>query len=89
MVSENGIAYHDLGREASSHSFHLSEVLNLHPKSRVLVQLHGSFMVVAWIGTTSAGIILARYFRLTWTNKPLWGKDQWFAVGYLVSIYCF
>ncbi|KOB77001.1 hypothetical protein OBRU01_04791 [Operophtera brumata] len=45
------------------------------------LMLHGSFMLAAWLGTASLGILLARYFRQTWVGKTLGGKDIWFAVG--------
>lgn len=48
--------------------------------SNLLVRLHGAFMLTAWIGTASIGILLARYFKQTWEGSSLCGKDQWFAV---------
>lgn len=47
------------------------------------VYLHGSFMVAAWIGSASIGILLARYFKKTWVGSQLCGKDQWFAVSFI------
>lgn len=78
---DNGIGYHDLGREASSIEVYLAEIATINPKSRVLVQLHGIFMIMAWIGATSAGVVLARYFKYTWVDKTLWGKERWFSVS--------
>lgn len=49
--------------------------------SKLLLKLHGSFMLLAWLGTASLGILLARYFRQTWVGKQLGGKDIWFAVS--------
>lgn len=37
-------------------------------------------MVAAWMFAASCGILLARYFRLTWVGKQLAGKDYWFSV---------
>lgn len=42
-------------------------------------------MLAAWIGTASAGILLARYFRQTWVGTTMCGKDLWFAVS---TTYC-
>ena len=50
----------------------------------ILIQLHGAFMVAAWMFAASCGILFARYFRLTWVGKQLMGKDLWFVVRNLV-----
>lgn len=78
-VRENGVGYHDLGRLPTSRPILLSEVQNLAGSSTLLLRLHGAFMIIAWIGTTSLGIVLARYFKQTWVGSQLCGKDQWFA----------
>lgn len=36
-------------------------------------------MLAAWIGCTSLGILLARYFKQTWVGSSVCGKDIWFA----------
>ncbi|CAG0895399.1 unnamed protein product [Cyprideis torosa] len=41
-------------------------------------RLHGAFMVAAWIGAASCGILLARYFKKTWVGSQCCGKDLWF-----------
>lgn len=52
---------------------------NVEPSAQsTLILIHGSFMIVAWIGLTSIGIIFARYFKKTWTNQKTCGKDTWF-----------
>lgn len=43
-----------------------------------LILTHGSLMIIAWIGLTSIGIIIAKYFKPMWPNKKLFGKDLWF-----------
>ncbi|XP_037920288.1 putative ferric-chelate reductase 1 homolog isoform X2 [Hermetia illucens] len=78
-VRENGVGYHTLGRIPSAQPINLSVVQNLAGASTLLLRLHGAFMVTAWIGTTSLGILLARYFKQTWVGSQLCGKDQWFA----------
>ncbi|XP_070494933.1 putative ferric-chelate reductase 1 homolog [Chironomus tepperi] len=44
----------------------------------VLILIHGSFMIVSWIGLTSIGIVFARYFKKSWSNKKTCGQDVWF-----------
>lgn len=46
----------------------------------VLKQLHGSFMVIAWLMAASVGILLPRHMKKTWVGKQLFGKDRWFIV---------
>ncbi|XP_055528537.1 putative ferric-chelate reductase 1 homolog isoform X2 [Wyeomyia smithii] len=73
------VSYHDIGRHVSGSPLALAEVGPVKGSSKLLLRLHGAFMLVAWIGTASLGILLARYFRQTWVGNQLCGKDQWFA----------
>ncbi|XP_055626075.1 putative ferric-chelate reductase 1 homolog isoform X2 [Toxorhynchites rutilus septentrionalis] len=73
------VSYHDIGRTASGVPQVLAEVGAVQGASKLLLRLHGAFMLTAWIGTASLGILLARYFRQTWVGSQLCGKDQWFA----------
>lgn len=75
------VDYHDIVRLASQQALKLSEVANVEGKSKVLLRLHGAFMITAWIGTASIGILLARYFKQTWVGSSLCGKDIWFSVS--------
>ncbi|XP_058458577.1 putative ferric-chelate reductase 1 homolog isoform X2 [Malaya genurostris] len=73
------VSYHDIGRHVSGVPLALAEVGHVQGSSKLLLRLHGAFMLTAWIGTASLGILLARYFRQTWVGSQLCGKDQWFA----------
>lgn len=73
------VSYHDIGRHVSGAPLALAEVGTVKGMSKLLLRLHGAFMLTAWIGTASLGIVLARYFRQTWVGSQLCGKDQWFA----------
>lgn len=44
-------------------------------------------MIIAWIGTASLGILLARYFKTTWVGSQMCGKDQWFVVSIFCGVY--
>lgn len=48
-----------------------------------LVKLHGTFMVTAWMLAASCGMLVARYYKLTWVGKQIGGKDLWFAVSFI------
>lgn len=78
-LKENSVGYHDIGRLPSASPINLAVVQELGGSSQLLVRLHGAFMIAAWIGTTSLGIIFARYFKQTWVGSQTCGKDQWFA----------
>lgn len=60
-LKENSVGYHDLGKLASAQRRSLADVGNIAGASNLLFRLHGAFMLVAWIGTASIGILLARY----------------------------
>lgn len=77
-VSENGIHVHNR-KEATEQKKPLSDVYEFTGASKLLLRLHGAFMIGAWIGAASLGILLARYFRQTWVGTQLCGKDLWFA----------
>lgn len=79
--TENSVGYHDLGRVASAAPINLADVATLGGSSKLFLRLHAAFMLIAWIGTASVGILLARYYKQTWVGSQLCGKDQWFAVS--------
>jgi hypothetical protein len=49
--------------------------------SKLLVKLHGSIMIVAWLGLASSGMFTARYYKLTHTEFMPFNKAFWFAVS--------
>lgn len=80
-IRPSTVDYHDIVRLSSQGPLKLSEVANVAGKSKILLRLHGAFMITAWIGTASIGILLARYFKQTWVGSSLCGKDIWFGVS--------
>lgn len=85
---ENSVGYHTLGRLAASSPAYLADVAIVGGRSKLFIRLHAAFMITAWIGTASVGILLARYFKQTWVGSQLCGKDQWFAVSIDFYIKC-
>jgi len=75
----SSVDYHDVVRLASQQALKLSEVTNVTGRSSLLLRLHAAFMITAWIGTASIGILLARYFKQTWVGSSVCSKDVWFA----------
>ncbi|KAB0803474.1 hypothetical protein PPYR_00444 [Photinus pyralis] len=78
-IQENSVAFHDIDYLASASSGYLADTGRVVGASKLLVRLHGAFMLAAWIGTASIGTLLARYYRKTWVGKTICGKDLWFA----------
>merc|ERR1719357_761075 len=72
-------SYHNKnGRLVSDGKVKLHEHSLLGSKSEILMQFHGVFMLVAWLGFAGTGMLFARYFRQTWVGKQIQGKDRWF-----------
>uniref|UniRef100_U5EVK0 Putative ferric-chelate reductase 1 n=1 Tax=Corethrella appendiculata TaxID=1370023 RepID=U5EVK0_9DIPT len=78
-VSGDHVSYHDIGRHFTDSPRALAETASFTGSSKLFLRLHGAFMLTAWIGTASLGILLARYFKQTWVGSSFCGKDQWFA----------
>lgn len=81
-VVERSVGYHDLAFTSTAESSALSEIKSLRTSSKLLLRLHGSFMIVAWIGAASIGIVIARYYRQTWVGGSCCSKDLWFGVSH-------
>lgn len=66
-------------RAASGNRYWLTDPREVQkaPLSALLLT-HGSLMIVAWIGLTSIGIVMARYFKASWEKRKIFGKDVWF-----------
>lgn len=78
-LKADGVGFHDLVWTASGQKKSLSDIGAFTESSKLLLRLHGAFMVTAWIGTASLGIVLARYYKQTWVTSSLCSKDLWFA----------
>ncbi|XP_037537957.1 putative ferric-chelate reductase 1 [Nematolebias whitei] len=51
-----------------------------------IMQAHGSLMLIAWMTTSSLGMMVARYLKGMAKGKKLCGKDIWFVVHVTVMI---
>ncbi|KAL4224717.1 DOMON domain-containing protein frrs1L [Mactra antiquata] len=50
-------------------------------KSRILVQVHGILMIVAWMVCASVGIVVAKFYKPVWPEDQDWfGKRRWFVI---------
>lgn len=48
------------------------------------MKAHGLIMIFTWIALVSTGIIIARYFKESWTGKKFCGEAVWFALHRLL-----
>ncbi|XP_038218053.1 putative ferric-chelate reductase 1 homolog isoform X2 [Zerene cesonia] len=86
MKDTERVGFHDLAYEATGEPLALATVGTAAASSKLLLKLHGAFMILAWLGSASLGIIVARYFRKTWVGKTLGGKDMWFAYHRILMV---
>lgn len=81
VTTADHVSYHDLFATSSGQLKALSDVGTFGAASKLYIRLHGAFMIAAWIGCASLGIVLARYFKQTWVGVSHCGKDVWFTVS--------
>ncbi|XP_050523392.1 putative ferric-chelate reductase 1 homolog [Daktulosphaira vitifoliae] len=86
-LKERSVGFHDLAYTSTAEASSLSEIKSLKPSSKILLRLHGTFMVVAWIGAASIGIVVARYYKQTWVESSCCGKDLWFGWHRLLMMF--
>ena len=48
--------------------------------STSLMKAHGIIMIFTWIVFVSTGILIARYFKRSWSEQKICGKAVWFAL---------
>lgn len=59
----------------------LSEHKSFTKPSRVLLQLHGSIMIVAWLGCCALSTLFPMHYKRCFGTMALFRKDVWFAVS--------
>lgn len=66
----------------TTESYDLTQIVDIGAKanSLTLVKLHGSVMTLAWILTASVGVLVARFYKVSWPAKTTCGLKVWFAV---------
>lgn len=48
--------------------------------THILLRIHGSIMIVVWVGLVTISIILARYYKNEWSNSKINDVAIWFFV---------
>ncbi|KAL4635932.1 putative ferric-chelate reductase 1 [Arapaima gigas] len=49
-------------------------------RSPLIIKFHGALMLSVWLTVVSTAVIVARYFKLDWASKTLFGQKVWFQV---------
>ncbi|XP_074603682.1 putative ferric-chelate reductase 1 homolog [Brevipalpus obovatus] len=80
-IRNNQIRYHD-EKLASSQPIRLQSIGTVIASSAVpyLIKLHGSLMLIAWMGFVSVSIMIARHYKSSWSNQTVCGVKIWFAL---------
>jgi hypothetical protein len=77
-LSSDAVGFHDIDQDASENSFLLTEFNIATGRSRVMLYIHASFMITAWIGFTSIGIFSARFekeiLNVEWFSEALFSN---------------
>ncbi|XP_060584907.1 putative ferric-chelate reductase 1 [Ruditapes philippinarum] len=55
----------------------------------VMVKLHGSLMMIAWIFCASIGIVLSRHYKPMWPNSQVCSEKVWFTFHRICMISAF
>lgn len=80
MNLDTGIGPHNLGARPSDKRL-LGDIQSFGTSSNLLYKLHGAFMFIAWVGKTTIGTFLARYYKKQWQGRQIMNKDLWFVVS--------
>lgn len=80
LLRSDSVGNHNINRDASDQALLLTAVSIVRGQTRILQTLHGTFMIIAWIGTASIGIFSARFCKKTWVDSKLCGKDIWYVI---------
>lgn len=77
QLQAGSVDFHDIDSSASENSYLLTVASVVQGRSNLMMYLHASFMISAWIGFTSIGIFTARFMKRTWMKVKICGKDLW------------
>ncbi|XP_017300331.1 putative ferric-chelate reductase 1 homolog [Diaphorina citri] len=78
-LKDNSVGFHDQVFTSTAQQRLLADVGAFSTATKLYIRLHGAFMIAAWIGAASIGIVMARYYKQTWIGSSLCSKDIWFA----------
>lgn len=55
----------------------------------ILVKVHGSLMMIAWIFCASIGVVLARHYKPMWPNSKILNEKVWFTFHRMLMVTAF
>ena len=76
-----GLGYHGSNVGVTPDAVHMTHIGIIGAKSNILTQLHGGFMIIAWLLCASTGMFTARYYKQTHTDFNPINKAFWFVVS--------
>ncbi|XP_062594100.1 putative ferric-chelate reductase 1 homolog [Saccostrea cucullata] len=92
LAGGGAASYHSTRTASSSQVDFLSASLVAEEQpDNIMVKIHGSFMMIAWVMFSSIGIVTARFFKDGWEGKTLIGQKVWFQIHRtcMVSVFLF
>ena len=67
-LSSNKPSFHQSEFAASTEPVNLKLVQTIKATKSALPHVHGILMIIAWIASAGSGMLIARYFKKTWTS---------------------
>lgn len=81
------LSYHGQSKLASASSVSLKSVEPVGSATTAIIRAHGVLMIIAWMGSASCGMMLARYFKETWKGtQNCFNKDRWFVLHVVLMV---
>ncbi|XP_070495910.1 putative ferric-chelate reductase 1 homolog isoform X2 [Chironomus tepperi] len=84
-LDENSLKYVEFSRVSLS-QMSLSEHKSFTKPSRVLLQLHGSIMIIAWLGCCALSTLFPMHYKKCFRTRSIFGKDVWFGMHMILNI---
>ena len=67
-LNGNNPGYHNNQKSASTKPVNLKLAQTIKATKSALPHVHGILMIIAWIASAGSGMLIARYFKKTWTS---------------------
>lgn len=77
---DGSIGIHTSSPKTSPEKIKVCEIATLvgEKKDTTLIKVHGCLMIIAWVGSASVGIFMARYMKVAFGKREMLGTKVWF-----------
>ncbi|CAH3195825.1 unnamed protein product, partial [Porites evermanni] len=77
---DGSMGIHTSSPKTSPEKIKVCEIATLvgEKKDTTLIKVHGCLMIIAWVGSASVGIFMARYMKVAFGKRELLGTKVWF-----------